>query len=572
MGEHSNIKNTRLMHWIQFISIVILVILLAVISSYIRVRIDLTEDKRYTLSKPSRKILSGLRNDVYIQVYLDGEMPIPFKRLRRSVNEMLEEFKVASRRRIDFEFINPSEGNNSGEREAMYKSIISKGLNPVNIHAGDDEGGSSQKIIFPGMIVNYNGIEIPVNFLKNNPSVSAEERLLHSIEGLEYELIQTISTVSSDTIYKVAFMEGHNELPEIEVADITLHLAKFFSVDRGDPGGMPGILDKYAAVIIAAPESSFPEQDKFVIDQYIMNGGKVLWLLDEVQVNADSLVYGETATLYRPLNVEDLLFRYGVRINPVIIQDLECVMIPLTVMSGGSRRQVVPALWPYYPLLTPSPDHHVTRNLVKVKGEFVSFLDTVGLDAAIKKTVLLSTSSDTRILSPPLIISLKEAELIPDENEFDRSNLPVAILLEGEFPSAFRNRTTTNFLSDDNFIVKTKSKKTKQVVIADGDIIRNEVRRIGTFESPLQLGQDKYTGEMFGNRDFIANCLNYLVDDNGLMELRSREVKLRLLDRARIKDEKFKWQLINVAGPVLLVILSGISYSFLRKRKYSKTY
>lgn len=570
MTVRSDLGYIRMKSWIKFSSITLTVILLAVVSSYLKIRIDLTEDKRYTLSEPTRKILRDLRNDMFVQVYLEGEMPIPFKRLKRSVNDILDEFRISSGRKIDFEFINPARGKDLAERESFYHSLAEKGLNPVNIRAGDEEGGSSQKIIFPGMIINYNGAEVPVNFLKNNQSVTAEMNLLHSIEGLEYEMIQTIYTLTSDTVRRIAFIEGHNEIPEIEVADLTLNLARFFTIDRGVIGGKPGILDGYTAVVVAGPESGFSEADKFVLDQYIMNGGRVLWLVEEVSVDADSLVYGETVALYRPLNLEDQLFRYGARINPAVVQDIDCMMIGLTVMSGGVRQQVIPAPWVYYPLLTPSPAHPVTRNINKVRGEFVNYIDTVGLDKNITKTILLHTSSYSRALNPPLLITLKEAENTPQEKDFNLSNLPVAVLLEGKFPSAFRNRITSGLVPDRNFTVKTESVPTKMIVIADGDIIRNEVRRSGTQEIPYPLGQDRYTGQMFGNRDFLINCLNYLADDIGLMELRSRELKLRLLDKSRIKSERIKWQLVNVGGPVMVVLLAGLIYSAVRKRLYTR--
>jgi len=569
MPDIGKIKSIKARSWLQFAGAVVIVVLAAIVVSFLRVRIDLTEDKRYTLSEPTREVLSGIENDIFIQVWLDGEMPIPFKRLKRTVREMLDEFRIASGRKIDYDFINPWEGRDAAQRDAMYQSLLEKGLSPVKIQAGDEEGGSSQKLIFPGMIVNYNGIEVPVNILKNNQSVSADENLLHSEEGLEYEMIQTIATLSSDTIYKVAFLEGQDELPEVEVADITYHLAKFFTVDRGTIGGIPGILDDYAAVVIAGPEKEFSEIDKFVLDQYIMNGGKVVWLVEEVDVSADSLVYGETAAIYRPLNISDQLFRYGARVNPVVIQDLECVMIRLMVMTGGTRQQVVPAPWFYYPKLTPAHNHPVTRNLNKVKGEFANYIDTVGLDTGIRKTFLLSTSQYSRTLSPPFMISLKEAEMIPDEAEFNKSFLPVALLLEGKFTSAFRNRMIAG-MTDQNFKKKDESVETKMIVIADGDIIRNEVRRSGAVETPLALGQDKYTDEVYGNRDFIVNCLNFLVDDNGIMELRSRELKLRLLSSERIRKERIKWQLINILGPVLIVVLAGLVYEFFRKKKYSR--
>jgi ABC-2 type transport system permease protein len=560
----------RLKSWLQFISAVTGIIILASVSSFVRLRLDLTEDKRFTLSDPAKKVLSGIKNDIFVQVYLDGEMPIPLKKLKRSVREMLDEFRIASGKRIDYEFINPSEGRDAKQRQARYQSLINKGLNPINIQAGDAEGGSTQKIIFPGMLINCDGVEVPVNFLKNNPSVSYEQNILHSAEGLEYELIQNIATLSSDTIYKVAFIEGHGEIPEIETADLTLNLARFFTIDRGIIGGKPGILDDYAAVIIAGPEKEFNESDKLVLDQYIMQGGKVIWLFDEVAVNADSLLFGETVGLYRPLNIEDQIFMYGARVNPAIVQDLECMIIRLKIETGSTNQQIVPAPWLYYPLLIPSANHPVTRNLNRVKGEFTNYIDTVGLDTAIKKTVLLSTSRNSRTLSPPLIISLKEAELTPDEKDFNRSALPVAVLLEGVFPSVFRNRTVSNLTDDKNFKIRSESRKTKLIVIADADIIRNEVRRAGIEETPLPLGQDKYTGQMFGNRDFLINCLNYLVDDNGIMGLRSRELKLRLLNIMKVKSEKSEWQIINVLGPVLLVILTGFIYTYFRRRNYTK--
>lgn len=562
-------KSIKYRSWFQFLSSVTTIIILASLCSFMRVRLDLTEDKRYTLSEQTRKILTNLKNDIYIQVYLDGEIPIPLKRLKRSVREMLDEFRIASGRKIDYEFINPSEGKNVQQRNAQYELLEKKGLNPVEIRASDAEGGSTMKRIYPGMIVNYNGIEVPVNFL-NNSTPSYEQNILRSVEGLEYEMIQTIATLSSDKINKVAFIEGHDEIPEIETADITMNLARFFTIDRGTIAGKSGILDKYAAVIIAGPEKIFSESDKLVLDQYIMNGGKVLWLFDEVAVNSDSLASGSTVGLYRPLNIEDQLFRYGVRVNPAIVQDLDCLPIRIMVMSGGTRQQVVPAPWIYYPLLKPAANHPITRNLNRVKAEFANYIDTVGLDPSIKKTILLATSKFSRTVSPPIVISLKEAELTPVEKDFNRSNLPVALLLEGVFPSAFKNRIVTNLTDDKNLRIKTGSKETRMIVVADADIIRNEVTRVGLNESPRPLGEDKYTGQIFGNRDFLINCLNYLVDNNGIMELRSRELKLRLLNTSKVKAERLKWQLINMTGPILMVVLSGLLFSYFRRKNYTR--
>jgi ABC-2 type transport system permease protein len=563
-------RSLKLQGWLQFIIVVSIVIGLYILSSLVRLRLDLTEDHRYTLSKPTHAVLSKLKNDVYIQVYLDGEMEIAFRRLRRSVKEMLDEFRIASGKKVDYEFINPSGGIDVKARNNQYQALVNKGLNPVKIRAKDNEGGTSQKIIFPGMIVNYNGIEVPVNFLSNNASLSPEQNLLNSVEGLEYQMIQTISTLCSDTIYKVAFLEGHGEIPEIEVADLTLSLAKFFTVDRGVIGGKHGILNRYSAIVIAGPETAFDEKDKLVIDQYVMNGGKVLWLYEEVKVNDDSLNFGETVALYRPLNLEDQLFKYGVRINPAVVQDLDCMLLPMKVGSGSAQQQIVPMPWIYYPLLNPSSGNTITRNLNKVQGKFVNWIDTVGLNPDIKKKILLTTSGQSRSVKPPLLISLKEVDSPPDRSLFNKSFLPVAVLLEGKFQSAFRNRMVNDLVEDKSFRILEESKPTKMIVVADADIIRNGVSRSGSEVTPLPLGLDRYTEMTFGNKDFLINCLNYLVDDNGILELRSRELKLRLLDKPVIRQKRFLIQIINTTLPIILVILSGIIYSYLRKRKYAK--
>lgn len=553
--------------WTRFITVVVVAAVAGYLLSLVNFRIDLTSDKRYTLSKQTKNILSELKDDIYVQVYLDGEMPVQFKKMRRSVRNILDEFKIISGRRLGYDFINPSAGSDMKQRNARQLELINKGLTPVNVQAGDDEGGTTTRMIFPGMIVNYNGIEVPVNFLKNNPALSGEQNILNSIESLEYEMIQTIATLTSDTIYKVAFIEGHGELDEYEVADITLSLAKYFTVDRGVIGGRPGVLDGYSAVIIAKPTEPFTESDKFVIDQYIMNGGRVLWLVEKVYINSDSLGYGETMAMYKPLGLGDQLFRYGARVNPVTVQDLENMVIPLKIVGPNGQSQIVPAPWPYYPLLVPAPDHPVTRSLNSIKGEFVNSIDTVGLDPDIKKQVLLTTTPYSRTLTPPYLISLSEAGLRVPENEFVKGRIPVAVLLEGVFQSVFKNRSISGVT--DGVTVVPQSKPTKMIVIADGDMIRNDVSVSGGRPVPLTLGQDRYTQQTFGNKDFLINCLNYLVDDNGLMELRSRELKLSLIDKPMVKRNLLLIRLINIVLPVLLVAMAGIFFAILRKRRYS---
>lgn len=547
-----------------FFIMLLAAVVLSIISSQYSFRLDLTSDKRHTLSDKTREVLSGLEDEVYFQVYLDGEMPVEFKKLRRSVKAMLDEFRTGSDRKVDYSFINPAEEEDETKRNRYQLSLINKGLKPVTVFDNDNEGGKTEKRIFPSMIMNYNNIEIPINFLKNNPSLPAAVNLSNSVEGLEYELIQPISTALSDTIRKVAFIEGHDELDEVEVADITLEMARYFTVDRGTINGRAGVLDNYSAIVVAGPQKRFSEEDKLVIDQYIMNGGKVLWFIDEVMVSKDSLAGGGSVALYRPLNLEDQLFKYGVRIDPVLVQGTDCLIIPVRTMIRDSR-QVIPVPWIYYPFLYPNSDHPVTRNINRVKSEFVNPVDTVGGDNSVKKTILLASPAESRTVSPPTLISLEDYKNPPPAESFTGSYIPVAALLEGRFNSLYANR----MVSWEGGELKKKSKTTKMIVVADGDIIRNEVRRIGNRLEPERLGLDRYSGQTFGNKDFVINCLNYLIDDRGLIDLRSRELKVRLLDKEKTSDNRLLWQLINTLGPVLLVLLAGSIFGLLRKRKYA---
>lgn len=553
--------------WMRFLTVFFAASAIAFLLSQINARVDLTGDKRYTLSPQTKTILSELKNDVYLQVYLDGEMPVQFKKMRRSVREILDEFRIRSHGRVGYDFINPSEGNDLKQRNDRQVELSNKGLAAINVQAGDDEGGTTTRVIFPGMIVNYNGIEVPVNFLKNNRALSGEQNIANSIEGLEYEIIQTIATLAADTIYKIAFTEGHGEFDEYQVADITIALAKFFTVDRGIIGGRAGILDGYSAIIVAGPTESFDEKDKFVIDQYIMNGGKVLWLADMVYVNTDSLTMGETMAMYKPIGLGDQLFRYGARINPVLVQDIESMVIPMKVLGPTGETQMISVKWPYYPLLVPSVSHPVTRNINRVKSEFVNSVDTVGLDPSIRKTILLSTSPASRISTPPFIISLSEAGLPLQKFDFNRGTVPVAVLLEGAFQSVFRGRIIPGV--NEGRSIRETGEPTRMIVVADGDIIRNEVSYNSGSPVPQMLGLDRYTDQVYGNKDFIINCLNFLVDDNGLMELRSRELKLRLIDQPMVRKNLLLIRIINILVPVLLVALAGVIYGVIRKRNYT---
>ncbi len=553
----------------EFFLVIVILVVVGILSSRWFFRIDLTAEKRYTLSPKTRTILKNLDKDVYVQVYLNGEMPVGFKRMRTAVKDMLDEFGAYAGKHLSYAFINPSEDKSAKERENIYKNLFKKGLKPTDVQQRDKEGGLSSKIIFPGAIINFNGMEMAVNFLNNNPSLPAAVNLNHSIEGIEYKLIRGIKTLSSDTIYHIAFTEGHGELPEPEVKDAEKELSKYFTIDRGVIGGTPGILDKYAAVIIAKPVKPFSERDKLVLDQYVMQGGKILWLLDKVSIDADSLMFSSsTFGIPMDLHLNDMLFKYGVRLERSLIQDLRCAMIPVNTAIVGNAPHYVPAPWLYYPLMTPQK-HPISRNLNLVKGEFVNPIDTVLGNGKITKHILLRTSRYTRTRGSPLMVSLEEIKHPPAQEEFNLQKLITGVLLEGSFESVFRNRMISAILPGEYPGFREKSVPTRMIVFSDGDIIRNDVRRIGTKWMALPLGQDRLTQQTYGNKDVIVNAVNYLVDGQNLMELRGREFKLRLLDREQINNHRLFWELFNTLVPLLLIIIAGIVVNLLRKKRFA---
>lgn len=565
-----NKKERIIRNVLQLLMVLMLIALVGYLSSIWFFRLDLTSEKKYTLSNNTKKILEKLPDDIYIRVYLDGDLPVGFRRLQTSTRELLTEFRVYSGRKLKFEFINPSEEEDREIRTMIQEQLLKKGLRPSNAQWRDREGGMSQKIIFPGALINYKGMEMPVNFLRNNPGLSGAENLNRSAEGLEYELINVIRTISSDSIYKIAFLEGQGELFESEVADASRALTQYYTIDRGEIGGNPGILDDYAAVIIAGPTERFKEADKLVLDQYLMKGGRILWLIDPVAVDMDSLIYSSITTAYiRDLNINDMLFKYGVRINANLIQDIQCSYIPVNTALIGNPPQFTPLPWVYFPLLQ-GEKHPITRNLNLVKSEFISVLDTVKGNGRIKKTFLLKTSPYSRIVGVPNLINLRDASNPLREERFDKQHLPIAVLLEGKFESAFQNRMISEILPAIGNNFQTKSITTKMIVVADADIIRNDVHIQDGQVIPLELGRDRLTQELYGNKDFIVNAINYLIDDSGLMELRTREMRIRLLDRAKIGRSQLFWKLLNTLLPLMIVIFAGILAAFLRKRKYGK--
>lgn len=564
--KHSALKRQNL---IQLILTIVIVVLAAFISGKAFFRIDLTSEHRFTLSSETKVILKKLDDVVFVKVYLDGDMPAGFKKLRTAIKEDLDEFRIYGKENIQYQFINPSESPDKKKRDKIYRELVEKGVKPTNIQLHDKEGGASERILFPGVLLSYNGIEIPVNLLKNNVILSPDENLNNSVQGIEYEIIRAINNLTNKKVDKIAFLEGHGELNELQVADISHELANFFEVDRGIINGKSGVLDSYKAVIVAKPSKSFTEQDKYVLDQYIMNGGKVLWLIDEVNVNADSLAGGSTFAVINNLNIEDQLFTYGVRINPNLIQDVQCNVIPINTALAGNPAKWTPSPWLYFPLVAPMVGHPVTRNLNLLFARYANEIDTLKGNGEVRHTVLLKTSAYTKLVNAPLFISLEEIRHTPAQKDFNKSGIPVAVLLEGRVTSVFKDRPVGSIIPGAEKTFKELSMPTSMIVVSDGDLIANDVRMTANGPVESALGYDKYTRQTFGNKDFIVNAINYLTETNGLMSLRSKEFKLRILNKAKIREEKLKWELINTIVPVLLLMIFGMYYHFARKRRYA---
>ncbi|KAB2867890.1 MAG: gliding motility-associated ABC transporter substrate-binding protein GldG [Bacteroidales bacterium] len=540
------------------------------LSNIFYLRFDLTSEKRYTLQDVTKRTLKDLNDAIYIKVYLDGDLPIGLNRMKKALTETLDEFRVIAGKNIQYEFINPSESANTKERQKVYNQLYEKGLQPTNIQQNDKEGGSSQKLVFPGLIMSYAGREVPVNLLKNIPGLSADENINLSIQNFEFALVDGLMKLTTETRPKIAFIQGHGEFDEFQTGDIEKALSEYYDIDRIAIRGNIDALKPFQTVIIAGTNQPMPEADKIAIDQFVMNGGRVLWFIDPVQVSIDSLSKGaSTLAFVNQHNLDDMLFRYGARLNPMLIQDLQCAVIPVNMALAGQEPKFVPAPWVYYPLLAAPTNHPVTRNLNLIHSQFASPVDTVGGSSAIKKQYLLYTSMNGKVLQVPLFVSLSQVNQRINEREFRISNIPVAVELSGEFQSVFRNRPLSGYNNGQPFEFKDKSAFTRMIVVADADIIRNDVQRRPNGAYIIPLGYDRFTNQTFGNKELVMNMVRYLNDDEGLMNLRSRDFKLRLLDRKAILQSRLKWQLINMLIPSAILVIGGFVWLYVRRRKYT---
>jgi len=581
----ANRKNIRRNSFLQLAIGLAILVVINTIGSFAFYRLDLTADKRYTLAPTTRKMLKELDGVVYFKVYLEGEFPAGFKRLRNETREMLNQFRAYSKN-IQFEFIDPTTGKDKAELDAVYMQLAQSGLNATDLQV-KEESGTTRKIIFPGAIVSYRGKEMPMDLLLTQVGKPPAEVLNNSVQALEFGLTNVIRKLSVTEKPKIAFIEGHGELEPVYTASIEAALSEYYEIEHvwidGQPSSLgfkaqngaessgSSISNKYKAIIIAKPDSAFArnELDKFIIDQFVMRGGKVLWLVDPVHAEMDSLRNKEqTVALVQDLNLDDMLFNYGVRLNSNLVVDMNALPIPVVIDPKGNQK-LIP--WLFYPLLVPTSNHPIVRNLSAIKTEFVSSIDTLDTPG-ITKTILLSTSRYSRVLNAPVMISLSFLYQEPEATQFNQPYQPVAVLLEGEFTSLFLNRVPAEITNSPEISFVGKSPKTAMIVVADGDIIKNQLQPGEIRPTPLPLGYDRYTGQQFGNKDFILNAMNYLCDDAGLLSVRSREVKLRALDASRVDAERLKWQLVNTIVPILLVLGFAFAHGYWRKKRYTRIY
>ncbi len=566
--HQSSSASRKRLNILQLIIGVVILFLLNFIGDFVFERFDLTEEKRYSLTDATIEELKNLDDIVYFKVYLDGELPADYNRLHDATQEMLDEFRVYAGDNVAYEFIDPSADPDEKVRNSIYRELSEKGLQYNNLRSRDGDKQTEQ-IIFPGALISYRGEEFPVQLISSQMGVPREVMVNNAIQQLEYELMSTLRKATRAVAKNVYFIKGQSEISPDELADISNTLGEYYNIDFKEINGQLDALQLANAIIIAGPDSSFTEKDKYMIDQFIMKGGKVMWLVEPVQASMDSIQkYTMTMGLPKDVNLSDQLFKYGARINPDLVMDLRAFPIPIvTGMVGDQPRQEL-FPWYYAPMVGPANTHPIVNNIDAVKTQFASTIDFVGKNPEVEKTVLLTSSPYTKVVKAPARISLNVLRESPDERQYVQGEKAVAVLLEGKFESVFKNRISPDVSENPEFRFKEESTPTKMVVISDADIIRNRVNR--NTNEYYELGYDRYTNRTYGNKEFILNCMNYLLDDDGLINARGKEFKIRLLDKQKAKRERLNWQITNVVAPILIILLFGVIHFYIRKRLYAK--
>lgn len=558
-----NMGSKKLGAFIRFLIGMMVLIIIGQISAKYFFRIDLTEEKRFTISNSTIQILENLDDIVYIDIYLDGDLPAPFKRLQKSIRETLEEFKVYTGENLQFKFINPSTATTTKARNKFYQSLARKGIQPTNLY--DSKGGKkTQNLIFPGAVISYGLKETAVMLLGGNKTASPQEQLNQSIENIEYILSSAIKKLSQPLSKKIAILQGHGELDTLQTAGLYAALSDQYKVRYVDITWLPE-LSGFDAMIMAKPTKTFSPKDIFKIDQFIMHGGKALFLVDMLTVNMDSAGGSGTYAFPKKLNLEDLFFKYGFRLNQNYVIDIMAGKYPVVVGNMGQNAQVKLMTWPFYPLINSFSNHPIVKNMDAIATRFVGTIDTVKA-SGIKRTPLMSTSKYSRILPSPVHVGVNDLKDALKPESFNAGPQYISWLAEGRFTSIFKNHFLPAGMDSGQFIAD--GLESKIVVVSDGDLARNDFNP--KTKTPLELGMDPFTKTKFANADFILNTLAYMVEQDGLINTRSKEIMIRPLDQVKTKKDKLLIQLINLIVPVIIIIIFGLLKNIFRRKKYAR--
>ncbi len=552
----------------------LLLVLINWLFSFLNFRSDLTAEKRYTVSDATRKLLKGLDGDVYVTVLLQGDLPAGFKKLAGSTGDMLAEFRSISGNKLQYRFEHPGAGlPDSTSRGELIDSLRRLGINATNVKAQTKEGeGQEQQLVYPGAVISYKDRSAGIDFLQGQNFQDGLSSLNNAEALLEYKLASSIQKIMQDTVPLIGYLAGNGEPLDQRVYDLienTLRANYAFRILPID--AVPAVPQMFKALLVVKPIQPFSDAQKLKLDQYVMQGGKLIWMIDNLYASIDSLQRseGQFIAFDMGLNLDDIFFKYGVRINQDLVQDLQCDKIPSVVGSVGGKPQIQLLPWPYFPLLRNNSGHPIAKNLDYVLSQFPQSLDTVA-SPGIRKTILLASSPESRILNAPARVEWASVRNEEDLKTFTRQNVPVAVLLEGNFQSLYANRLTKSM--GDSLIAagqpfKVASTDNKMIIVADGDLALNMVDKN---EGPLQMGTNMYTKQQYANREFLLNSLEYMLDQSGILETRGKDYTLRLLDKTRYEDRKSFWQLVNTLLPVLLVIVLIALYQYFRKMKYSR--
>lgn len=534
--------------------------------------LDLTEEKRFTLTRPTKEMLRGLKERVYVEVLLEGEFPAGFKRLQTATRELLDDFRSESSY-LDYKFDDPLAGSPE-DAKGRQESLKQDGILPTNLRM-NEQGQATQKRIYPVAVVHFGARQVVVPLLENNsPTLSPDEAINNSVSLLEYKFANAIKKVMMAERPNIFFTSGHGELTELQMLDLERGLRQFYNTGHVSLDSFAQLKPSQCALLVVAkPRGAFSEMDKFKVDQYVMQGGQVLWLIDRLNADLDSLRNQEARFMPTdyPLNLEDMLFKYGARIQPDLVLDLQCTKIPVQVGMTGNGPQFELYPWYYHPAVMPTGLHPIVKNLDRVEMRFCSSIDTIRTKTIVKKTPLLQSSRYSRLQFSPIDLNFSQLGKDADPAKFDKGLQTVGLLLEGRFPSVFENRVSEEMMAGLQRLgmqFKSVSEPTRMLVISDGDVAANYVRDAAKKEY-LPLGFNRFEQTNYANRELLFNAIEYLIDPNGVIEARSKEVKLRLLDGIRARQEKTFWQSVNIGLPLAFLALFGWWFMWRRRRKYA---